>query len=54
MKIASTLLPANHLGPDKIYWSYCPKGTFSVRSAYYALCLLNSSVQDHVWNLPWS
>ncbi|KAH9725573.1 putative ribonuclease H protein [Citrus sinensis] len=54
MQIASIMPPAPHLGPDRLYWSYNPRGLFTVRTAYESLCYHNLDTQDKVWKLPWS
>ena len=41
MQIVSVMSPTSHLGPDKIYWCFYPRGVFTVRSAYYSLCHQN-------------
>ncbi|KAK9228923.1 hypothetical protein WN944_021880 [Citrus x changshan-huyou] len=54
LSIASIMPPAPHLGPDRLYWCFNPRGMFIVRSAYESLCHHNLDAQDKVWNLPWS
>ncbi|KAH9750393.1 putative ribonuclease H protein [Citrus sinensis] len=54
LQIASIMPPAPHLGPDRLYWCFNPRGLFTVRSAYESLCHHNLDAQDKVWNLPWS
>ncbi|KAL9433044.1 hypothetical protein AB3S75_027955 [Citrus x aurantiifolia] len=48
LQIASIMPPAPHLGPDRLYWCYNPRGLFSVRSAYESLCHHNLDAQDKV------
>ncbi|KAH9722322.1 putative ribonuclease H protein [Citrus sinensis] len=44
--IASIMPPAPHLGPDRLYWCYNPRGMFTVRTAYESLCYHNLDAQD--------
>ena len=54
MKIASVMPLVSHLGYDKIYWCFDPKGMFTVRSAYDSFCHQNLADHDKTWNLPWT
>ena len=38
MQIASVMPLASHLGTEKIYWSFDPRGVFIVHSAYDSIC----------------
>ena len=54
MQIALVMPPAPHLGADKIYWGFDPRGMFTVRSAYESRCYHHAAVHDRNWKLPWS
>lgn len=54
MQIASVMPHASHLGADKIYWCFDPKGIFTVRSAYDSLCYQHLAAHDETWILPWT
>ena len=54
LQIASVMPPNPLLGVDKIFWRYEPRGNFTVRSAYEALCQLDSNDTDTAWKLAWT
>ncbi|KAL9437050.1 hypothetical protein AB3S75_022984 [Citrus x aurantiifolia] len=54
MQIASIMPPAPHLGVDKIFWGFDPRGMFTVRSAYDSLCHHHFAAHDRNWKIPWS
>ena len=54
MQIASIMPPAPHLGADKIFWGFDPRGMFIVRSAYDSLCHHPFAAHDRNWKIPWS
>ncbi|KAL9444513.1 hypothetical protein AB3S75_017659 [Citrus x aurantiifolia] len=45
---------AHHLGVDKIFWSFDPRGVVTVRTAYDSICNQNPAIKDEIWNLAWS
>ncbi|KAH9798495.1 reverse transcriptase domain-containing protein [Citrus sinensis] len=53
MQIASVMPPAFQRGADRIYWSFDPKGFFTVRSAYDSICHQNLAIKDDIWSLAW-
>ena len=54
MQIASIMPPALHLGADKIFWGFDPRGMFTVQSAYDSLCHHHFAAHDRNWKIPWS
>ncbi|KAH9786561.1 putative ribonuclease H protein [Citrus sinensis] len=54
LQIASVMPPNHLLGVDKIFCQYEPRGNFTVRSAYEALCQLDSNDTGTAWKLAWT
>ncbi|KAH9666643.1 putative ribonuclease H protein [Citrus sinensis] len=48
LQIASIMPPTPHLGPDRLYWCFNPRGLFTVRSAYESLYHHNLDAQDKI------